>query len=290
MGLLSSSRSSTTSLTENTNNTVANSGVFEVGLGGSLFAPTFGATSGNVSINTLDGGAIDESFDFADTALNNGFNAIDNVLTFIGGATQTLIDTVTNTNTASNQNMSNSLEFAAGSQANSNNTMLANLDFIDGETDDTLMFASGLVGDVLNFSYQDIADTKLFAAGLTNKTIDTTERAFNNTLEANQRSATNAMQFASGAFSSAVTGITNAADKGFNFLTTSATQVLGGMAEFTADENAQNRILQTQQIDSIRDSSLTTIEQSSDMIFKAVGGLIGVVTIAAAFAAWRKSK
>jgi len=290
MGLLSSSRSSTTSLTENTNNTVANSGVFEVGLGGNLFAPTFGATSGNVSINTLDGGAIDESFDFADNALNSGFTAIDNVLTFIGGATQTLIDTVTNTNTASNQNMSNSLEFAAGSQVNSNNTMLANLDFIDGETDDTLMFASGLVGDVLNFSYQDIADTKLFAAGLTNKTIDTTERAFNNTLEANQRSATNAMQFASGAFSSAVSGITNAADKGFNFLTTSATQVLGGMAEFTADENAQNRILQTQQIDSIRDSSLSTISQSSDMIFKAVGGLIGVVTIAAAFAAWRKSK
>lgn len=279
--------------TTNTNKTTNNSGYFDASVGGEINAHTVGAAGGDVNI--LDGGAISDAFDFA-TGINEDISqTIDNVLSFTGEATSAFINAVTDNNQSSNATIDNALEFSAGAIAANNNTLLQNLDFLDGESDEAREFEAGLIGSVLglasenvNRAYADINDTKQFAAGLTGKVLDDSKDSYERNLAAVQSSHNNSMSFASGAFSSAVNNITQTADKGFKFLKDSSLAVLGGMAEFTTEntENMQENNLAA--LDAIEESSKSASEETNDMMFKVALGLVGVVGLGVAVAAWRK--
>ena len=287
--------------TENTNLTTSNAGANDASVGGYIFNPNFGSINAPLELNITDRGAVDSSFDFSGGVVEETFKVVDDAFTFVAGATAELLETIGLNNSFNQLSTEQALEFAAGAQVNSNDNLNSNLDYIYGAAQEMREFEAGLVGSILDYSYNDIADTKSFTAGLTTRVLDDSKESYErnleavqlnhvNTLDAVQQSADNSLQFASGAFSSAVNSINVGANKAMDFLTSSASQVLGGLAEFTVDESANNRAYQLDAIETIKDASATDSQQTNDMMFKLALGLIVTVGGGVAIAAWRKGK
>lgn len=290
---MSGSRSSSRQTSSNKNDSIS------IGIGGDNNGVVVNGNGNTVTDHNAVNGAIDvigkgmEEFTGATTQIVN------DAFTFAGGSQSAAYDFVDNAMDDMSEQQGDVFEWAAGQQQNTNQTALDFLDFADGETDDTLTFAGGLVGAVLDSNdasidrqYEAIEnqrgslDNMLEWSGefigeildssennqeslrqSHNQQIDNLSAAHNSQLANQQASHNQAMTFASGAFSKGIDTVTDFAKETKD----QAVNMLDGMGQYTLAATSQMGDALTSGLQAVKDAGDSESAELNDKMLKGLG-------------------
>lgn len=314
---MSGSRSNSRQQSSNSNQSTsigiggANEGLVVNGSGNTF--TDLGAIEGSFSVvsESLDGigqsteNALMYGAGVTTTALDGMTTATENALIYGAGSQEAAYDFLDTAMSDMNQGQSDVFEWAAGTQQETNSTALNFLDFADGETDDTLMFAGGLVKEVLGANdqnqlraYQDIEDSRSsldsmleWSGGFIGSILDSSENNQQQIRDANtasisalnsahsqqitgmQQSYDSSMQFAAGAFTKGIDTVTGMAKE----TQIQANNVLDGIATFTQSSVSQMGDLLNGGLEAVKTAGQSESADLNDKLMKGFG--IGAVVI-----------
>lgn len=235
------------------------------------------------------------AFEIVSNTANQINDIAENALTFGGESQMAAYEFIDGYSDTLASNQANVFEWAAGQQQDTNSTALDFLDFADRETDDTLEFAAGLVGavidadqvndsrvhnqqnailDSINAQRTSVDDLLESGQGLFESAIDNIQESHNNSMVFAGEAVNRAFQQSN----SAIDKVQAGADKALDFVTSSASSLLNGIAQFSVESSEQQAAQNAAGLTTIANISASEDQKTRQDLMKLAGGFAVLMT------------